>query len=568
MATRPYETMSKAELLAEVGRLSGVAAQHDLAGPVEDTEAAREQIRSEHELLVRSQRLLEESRDQYSDLFQFAPIGYALLDANGILKDINLTGAKLIGAHRAGLLGYPFHSFVMEGRAFIDYIGRCRRSREPVEAEMMLRIRNGQAIPVQLTAKPFRHADSDLTLHMAIFDMTERSRAEEERLRIEGERQLARAANEAKDRFIAVLSHELRTPLTPILFALASIRETGSAPAALAPALEMIGRNVELEARLIDDLLDVTRITQGQLRLVLETVDAHAVVEEVLELCREDIQATGANLSLELEASDHHVTADATRLRQVLWNLLKNATRSTPAGGRITISTTNEVAGRLTLAVHDTGIGISSVGLEQLFRPFEQAGEEGMPRSAGLGLGLAIAKGIVDAHGGRIWAMSRGLGQGATFTVEVAVARALPAVRRAPGHAALPAGQARVLLVEDNRDNGSAIAELLRAHGYEVELAESVHDALGKAKGGFDVLVSDIGLPDGNGRDLMRRLAAERPVRAIALTGYGSDDDVRSNSDAGFSRHLTKPVDPDELLAAIHDLAAGAAARPERAREH
>lgn len=219
--------------------------------------------------------------------------------------------------------------------------------------------------------------------------------------------------------------------------------------------------------------------------------------------------------------------------------------------GSIRIASVNPAAGRLVVTMSDTGAGISRAMLAGIFNPFEPAGEPAL-RAPGLGLGLATCKAIIEAHGGRITADSAGIGCGATFTIELATI-AVPAATRPPEPVGRPAH--RILLVEDNRDNATAIAELLRVHGHQVDVADSISAALERAKCGFDVLVSDIGLPDGTGRDLMRQLRSSGPVRGIALTGYGSDADVSNSMDAGFACHLTKPVDPDRLLAAIDELA-------------
>jgi CheY-like chemotaxis protein len=368
------------------------------------------------------------------------------------------------------------------------------------------------------------------------------------------EEQLARAASEAKDQFIATLSHELRTPLTPILFALKAAEQRRGLPSWLAPTFDLIRHNVEQEARLIDDLLDVTRISRGKLTLAREPVDAHAILDEVASQCTDEMRAAGLALTREFGASAHHVHADPTRLRQVFWNLLNNARQHTPSGGRISLRSSNDAEGALVVVVADNGEGIEPTLLTRLFAPYAQAPAKGK-RPAGLGLGLAICKAIVEAHGGRIWAHSEGPARGAALNVRLPT---LPAPeRKASRPSAKPAtapAPKTVLLVEDDKHTAAAIAEVLRLSGYEVKRARTISEALQQAGEGFDVLVCDIGLPDGNGRDLIRELCASRPVRAIALTGYGMDPDVRGNLDAGFVRHLTKPIDPEELLAAVGEL--------------
>jgi len=554
--------MSKAKLLAELRRLRGLIAQDDaLRRTIHELEVQREEVGAQQAKLIESQRLLEASRDEYVNLFDFAPIGYAILDANGVLQDINLTGARLFETERTRAIGYPFQTFVTDRRALIDCLARCRRNGQAVEMEITLGTRGDRRVPVQLTIKPSTDRTSDaLVFYVAIVDLTaqkrveeDRLRAEEERRRLEQEERLARAAAEAKDHFLAVLSHELRTPLTPILFAIASLRRAADVPPALTSSLDIIDRNVKLEARLIDDLLDVTRIAQRKLGLTLATVDAHVVVEEVVALCSEEIATAGVQLSLDLGAATHHVRGDETRLRQVVWNLLNNALHYTPREGRVTVRSANGASGRLVLEVRDNGEGIPRDVLDRIFRPFEQYGAAGRA-SGGLGLGLSICKGIVEGHGGTIAAASDGPGMGASFTVELPTVSA-PAPAARTGHEVRErAEQTRILLVDDNPDNAASMADLLQAIGYDVTVAGSVQAALCAAEKGFDVLVSDIGLPDGTGRDLMRALRARGPVRGIALTGYGTNEDISLNADAGFARHLTKPVDPQELVAAIDEL--------------
>jgi PAS domain S-box-containing protein len=553
----------RAELAREVERLRELLSAERPV--VYELEVHREQLETQREQLIHMQCELELSRDRYAELFDFSPTAYMALDRQGVIKEVNLTGARMLGAERNRVVGFPFLAFVAETdrRAFLDHLLQCRQNEAPHEVELVLRGRDDRTTPVHVTTKRGSPAAAISGAHffVAIADVTERRRAEAERQRLweyrqqhEHERALALAESEAKDRFIATLSHELRTPLTPILLAIATLERTGQIPDTLAPAVDMIRRNVAIEARLIDDLLDATRIVRGKLPLKRETVDLHAVIEDVIGLSSEDIRAGHIRVRTELDAGAHHTWADAIRMRQVFWNLLRNAIRYSPASGLITVRTANPTRDRVTVTVTDTGAGIAKEMLERIFLPFVQASRG---RDVGLGLGLAIAKGVVEAHEGRIAATSEGPERGATFSVELAVVSAIPAALPAPTDARVPwtDGERRILLVEDNHDNATAIAELLRAHGYQVEVAHSVAAGLRLAAKGFDVLVSDIGLPDGTGRDLLRQLVPKGNVPAIALTGYGTDDDVRRNTEAGFMRHLTKPVDAEQLLGAIGELA-------------
>src|SRR5580704_5669801 len=235
-------------------------------------------------------------------------------------------------------------------------------------------------------------------------------------IREQAARAEAEAANKAKDRFIAMLSHELRTPLTPILFASSILGQDPTVPDRIREELKIITRNVELEARLIDDLLDVTRISQGKLNLAFETTDAHELLHSALRICERDISAKNLTVQLELKAGEHRIRADAARLQQIFWNLIQNAVKFTPQNGQIMARSNNPQSTWFRLEIVDSGIGINSEALSRIFDPFEQAGGAGF---GGLGLGLTISKAIVDLHGGRIYASSAGTDHGAMFAIEL-----------------------------------------------------------------------------------------------------------------------------------------------------
>jgi signal transduction histidine kinase len=240
-------------------------------------------------------------------------------------------------------------------------------------------------------------------------------------------------ANRAKDRFLAALSHELRTPLTPVQLALFTLQAEEQLSPAGHEALAMIGRNLELERQLIDDLLDVSRLMHGKLELRPEPIDLHGCVRAALEVCRSALAAKGLQVRVELEATNPVVVGEAARLQQVFWNLLHNAAKFTPEGGTVTVRSQDREGGVLVVEVSDTGAGIAPGLLTKLFDPFEQGEAEAAHRHGGLGLGLAICRGIVQAHGGRVWAMSVGPGRGATFTVELPAWPPPPAPAPAPG---------------------------------------------------------------------------------------------------------------------------------------
>jgi PAS domain S-box-containing protein len=373
-------------------------------------------------------------------------------------------------------------------------------------------------------------------------------------------------ANRAKDHFLATLSHELRTPLTPVLAIASRLEVDGRLLPEVREGLDMIRRNVELEARLIDDLLDLTRITRGKLELHCTPTDLRQVIAQALETCGER-EVAARHVVRDLAAEEHLVWGDPSRLAQVFWNLLNNALKFTPEGGTITVRSFREGApgaSFLVVEVADSGIGIEPGALPHIFEAFDQ-GRAGITRRfGGLGLGLAISRAIVELHGGRLTAASAGRDRGAAFTVRLPLS-GLP-VGVEDGEAAfrglLPPPSAadrplHILLVEDHGDTAEAMAALLEVLGHRVTVAGTVAAALAAAEGNeLDLVVSDLGLPDGHGHDLMRDLSRRHGLRGIALSGYGMEEDVAKSHESGFALHITKPVNLDTLRAAIRRIAA------------
>jgi HAMP domain-containing protein/signal transduction histidine kinase len=361
-------------------------------------------------------------------------------------------------------------------------------------------------------------------------------------------------SNLAKDQFLAMLSHELRTPLTPVLASAVALENEPGLSENVHESLQMIRRNVELEARLIDDLLDLTRIDKGKIQLSFEVVNAHTLLQNALEICQAEIDRKHLTPRLDLAAEKVYLRADPARLQQIFWNLINNAVKFTARDGQISISTNDDTGDRLRIEIADTGLGIEPESLPKIFDAFEQGGRTQL---GGLGLGLAISKRLVEAHSGTITAESAGRNKGAKFTLifpvcEKVDAQAPLAVSpRAAHHRAM-----RVLLVEDHEDTKQSLTKLLRLRGYYVESASNVQSALDLiAQDQFDVLISDLGLPDGSGIDLIRRVQSDRPVLGIALTGFGMEEDIRKSREAGFKHHLVKPIDLNKLDSIIQEVA-------------
>jgi HAMP domain-containing protein/signal transduction histidine kinase len=361
-------------------------------------------------------------------------------------------------------------------------------------------------------------------------------------------------SNMAKDQFLAMLSHELRTPLTPVLASALALESEPALPPGIHESLQMIRRNVELEARLIDDLLDLTRIDRGKVQLNFEVVDAHSLLQNVLEICQPEIDRKHLVRSVNLSARKVHLRGDPARLQQIFWNLINNAVKFTPSKGQIFISTRNDSQGQLHVEIADSGLGIEPESLPKIFDAFEQGGRTQL---GGLGLGLAISKALVEAHQGAITAQSAGRNKGSTFTLvfptcETAAAQIAPAVSpRKPERQGM-----RILLVEDHEDTNRSLTNLLRRRGYQVQSALNFQSALDlSSKEQFDVLISDLALPDGSGIDLVQKLQSTRPVIGIALTGFGMEDDIRKSREAGFQYHLVKPIDLHRLDLLIQESA-------------
>jgi CheY-like chemotaxis protein len=322
--------------------------------------------------------------------------------------------------------------------------------------------------------------------------------------------------------------------------------------------VQLIKRNVKLQARLIDDLLDLTRITRGKLRLDLENCDAHAIIRNAIDTAGSATAAKKLKLSTKLTAKQHYILADCIRLQQVFWNLINNAVKFTPHGGEIRIRTFNDDAGRFHFEITDKGIGIEHERLASLFKPFEQADASVTRQFGGLGLGLAISRHLVELHHGTIEADSRGRSFGATFKVTLGAlpetAKKTDQASRAPKHLAKPL---RILLVEDHRDTRHMLSRLLTHFGHQVLTAGNIHNALDiVASENIEVLLCDIGLPDGSGYEVISQAQQKRPIKAVALTGFGTDEDLRRSKEAGFDFHLVKPVDLHELQTILDKLAA------------
>ena len=378
----------------------------------------------------------------------------------------------------------------------------------------------------------------------------------------------AEKANRVKDEFLAVLSHELRSPLNPILGWAGLLRSGKLDETTTAEALEVIERNAKLQAELIEDLLDVSRILQGKLSLSAHPVALAATIRAALEIVRLPAAAKSIDIEINLTAEMGQILGDATRLQQVFWNLLSNAVKFTPKGGRVTVQL-EQVGDRAQITVGDTGKGILADFLPHVFDSFRQADGSTTRQSGGLGLGLAIVQQIVELHKGTVWAESRGEGLGATFTVRLPLMPIQPAIEPLTASTrSLDLSGVRVLVIDDEADSLEFIAYILEQAGASVITATTADEAFAAlTQSQLDVILSDIGMPDMDGYRLMQQIRARSPEQggtvlafseamlpAIALTAYVAETDQQQAFSAGFQAHLSKPVDPERLVAAVSDL--------------
>jgi PAS domain S-box-containing protein len=356
--------------------------------------------------------------------YDFAPLLFVLLDSAGLVLEANPNAWRLLGPGRKQLLGMPFRRWVMEDerRQFVDHLHRARRTTRTVASDLFLNTRKRGQIAVKAYTRRARQGQR-LTFPTVIVDVSEYATlafeldlAESARHTAEHERELARTADAAKDRLIAVVSHELRNPLGPAMTAAGTLTMIPDLPPLVRQLAGIIHRNIETEAQLIDDLLDVSRITRGQMRLSLGVTDVHDVIVEAVTACTSAAASRDVSISIDLRAGRHHAWADAVRLRQVFWNLLLNAVKFSERGATVLVGTTVDEESRIRIVVADQGIGMDADTLAGLFRPFAHRARPHDGRG-GLGVGLTICHGIMEAHDGELSAASGGPGQGATFAV-------------------------------------------------------------------------------------------------------------------------------------------------------
>jgi PAS domain S-box-containing protein len=475
--------------------------------------------------------------------------GAVTVAADGLILYCNQRFADMVGAPLEGVISSVICSY-LSAESWEKIYAVVDGVESVVKHESVLRGWSGQEIPVNFTASRLSLLDQNV-ICLVVTDLTLQKADEELRLA----KEVAERANLAKDGFLATLSHELRTPLTPALMAVSALQQDKTLSPRAQADLAMIRRNIVLETRLIDDLLDLTRISHNKLELLKVPLDLHTVLQNAVDVCISGIEAKNLDLSLCLAAKDTSTVGDIVRLQQVFWNVIRNATKFTPIGGAIKISTSNPRPGILAVMIADSGIGFEPADSEKLFESFRQAGDWAIGSTGGLGLGLAISRAIVNAHDGRIWAESPGPNLGATCQIELPIRRATSPLTSEVAPSIVTNAGLRILLVEDHEDTRLVFQAILSQKGHAVESVATGEAALGlAATQTFDLVISDLGLPDLSGTELMTILRERYSLRGIALSGYGMEEDIHRSKSAGFDYHLTKPVDPakiDQLLAKL-----------------
>jgi PAS domain S-box-containing protein len=477
-------------------------------------------------------------------------------DLNGIVTSWNAGAERIFGYSASEMTGASIRQLIPpERQSEEDRIFECIRRGERVNHMDTVRVaKGGRRLNVSITVSPIKDSAGNVIGASKIArDITDRKRAEE---RLRAAKNAAEEASKAKDDFLAVLSHELRTPLTPALVAASYLAEHADLAPQFREEVTTIWRNVQLEARLIDDLLDITRITRGKIELRREAVDAHRLLRNALQIVHNDMIEKQLELVTDLRANNHHVWADPVRIQQVFWNLMTNAVKFTPKAGRITTRSWNE-EGRFGFEITDTGIGIEAEQQDRIFKAFEQ-GERSITRQfGGLGLGLTISKTLVDLHGGTLSVQSQGKNLGAKFRVMLDVVAAPVATSTTSSNGDVGTERSlNILVVDDDADTRRILSRLLSKCGYEVAAVDCVQGALKLLeKDHFDTLISDISLPDSSGYELVREVKQRQWVTSIALSGFGTEEDVRRTVEAGFDHHLTKPVNFQDLRSLLRKIA-------------
>jgi PAS domain S-box-containing protein len=574
--SRPIDDTA-APIKDDEGHIQGVVLVfHDASERYAAEASIRESRRARHTAEV-ALRQAEDTRRVLAAIVESSDDAIIGETLDGVITSWNQAAQRILGYTADEIIGKPISTLMPPAHSedMARILERIRRGERVGHFETQRLTKDGQVIDVSLSVSPIRDADGQIIGAAKVArDITEFKQAEAERERLldaaESARAEAEAANRMKDEFLATLSHELRTPLNAIL-GWATILHSGKIDADdMEEGLSAIERNSQAQTQIIEDLLDVSRIISGNLRLEVQRLQLTDVIEAALAAVLPAANAKQLRIHKVLDSLAGPVTGDAARLRQVVWNLLSNAIKFTPKGGQIQLLL-ERVNSHVEISVIDTGIGIKPEFLPHVFDRFRQADASTTRRHAGLGLGLAIVKQLVEMHGGTIRAKSPGEGQGATFTITLPITVVHPErpkpqkVRPKESDAMEDVCQdgalagLKVLVVDDEPDARQLLRRVLVECQAQVAVASSAAEALAVI-GQFrpDVLVSDIGMPDQDGYDLIHQVRANpatRDIPAAALTAFARPEDRKRSLLAGFQTHVAKPVDPAELTAVVASLA-------------
>ncbi|WP_165219314.1 hybrid sensor histidine kinase/response regulator [Aquisphaera insulae] len=484
---------------------------------------------------------------------QDAIIGKSL---DGTILSWNRGAERIFGYAPEEILGRPITTLAVPGQEadILNVLSRVGRGERIEHYETIRRTRDGRDINVSLTVSPIRDDTGAIVGASKIArDITEKKKTEHQNLTLLQEVQ---RAVKGRDEFLSMLAHELRNPLAPLRNAIHLLQLRGDDPTVVERVRAMMERQISHMSRLIGDLLDVSRITRGMIRIEPERTDLVQLTRIVLEDQLPAFRQAGTALVTAIPDIPIWVHADRTRLSQVLDNLLENARKFTDPGGEVSIEIAADLPGReAVVRIKDTGIGVDPDMLPRIFEVFTQADLSLDRPRGGLGLGLALVKRLIELHGGTVQARSEGRDRGSEFTITLPLENEPMALADSPTGPAAKGRHLRILVVEDNRDSAESLRMLLATRGYDVKLAFTGLEGLQSARSlRPDVVICDIGLPEIDGFAVARAIRDDpvtRDIRLIAITGYGRDDDKKRALDSGFDTHLVKPADPETLLTLI-----------------
>jgi PAS domain S-box-containing protein len=521
-------------------------------------------------------RSVIEQQSRYRNIVETASEGIWIIDGQARTTFVNARLAEMFGYSPDEMLGSEPYDFIFEEEqqaARERFRNRMSGDNRPLD--FRYRRKNGSELLAAVSTSILSGSKGEFVGLLALVtDNTERKRAEAERAELlereQRSRELAETANRMKDEFLTTLSHELRTPLNAIIGWTDMLSRGQLDLSIVAHATEVIHRNARAQARLVEDMLDVSRIISGKFQLDVRPVELAPIVDATIDVVQPMAEAKHIKIEKELDLPTGEVSGDSTRLQQIMWNLLSNAIKFTPEGGLVKIRV-GQMDSQAEIAVTDTGQGISAEFLPYVFERFRQADSSYTRKHSGLGLGLAIVRHLVELHGGTVSAYSLGEGQGSSFTVRIPLAVVDAALKSAEG--ASQSGESvatesrlsmlkelQILIVDDHRDTREMLAAVLEMNGAEVKVTASAAEALEALKTWRpDAIVSDIGMPEEDGYSLIRKIRNLRPEEggttpAIALTGYANSEAGERASSTGFQVHMPKPAEPSSLVNTIAQL--------------